>query len=287
MTTGLVYDEQFLEHRAPYEHPENPGRLAAIRSGLEKEGLFTRCERVAARLASDEELAAVHTREHIRRMDATAQRDFIQIDPDTYTAGASAAAARLAAGGLVDLALAVWRGELSNGFALLRPPGHHAEADQAMGFCLYNNVAVAAAAARQAGASRILIVDWDVHHGNGTQNTFWDDPRVLYFSTHQYPFYPGTGALEETGGPDARGRTVNVPWPPGMGDGEYLEAFDRVLLPLARKFEPDLVLVSAGFDAAAGDLLGSMRITPAGYSQMTARLLTLARGRLVLALEGG
>ncbi|HTD53584.1 MAG TPA: histone deacetylase [Thermoanaerobaculia bacterium] len=287
MTTGLVFDERFLLHRAPYEHPEHPGRLTAIHARLEKEGLFKLCERVAARPAPDEELSAVHTREHIRAVDATAGREFTQIDPDTYAGPDSAAAARLAAGGLVDLTLAAWRGELSNGFALLRPPGHHAEASQAMGFCLFNNIAVAARAARSAGASRILIVDWDVHHGNGTQNTFWDDPSVLYFSTHQYPFYPGTGSLDETGGPSARGRNVNIPWPAGMGDPEYIEAFDRVLLPLARGFEPDLVLVSCGFDAAEGDLLGQMRLTPAGYAQMTRRLQTLAGGRLVLALEGG
>ncbi|HEX7253286.1 MAG TPA: histone deacetylase [Thermoanaerobaculia bacterium] len=287
MTTGLVYDERFLEHRAPYEHPENPGRLDAIRSGLGKEGLFTLCERVAARPASDPELEAIHTPDHIRRIDATADRDFTQIDPDTYAARASSDAARLAAGGLIDLTLAVWKGDLTNGFALLRPPGHHAEADQAMGFCLYNNVAVAAAAARKAGAPRVLIVDWDVHHGNGTQNSFWDDPRVLYFSTHQYPFYPGTGSIEEIGGAGARGGTINVPWPAGMGDAEYLEAFDRVLMPLARRFDPDLVLVSCGFDAAQGDLIGQMRVTPAGYAQMTGRLRSLAKGRLILALEGG
>ena len=287
MTTGLVLDERFLLHRAPYEHPEHPGRLTAIAARLEKEGLFTLCERVAARPATDDELSSVHTRDHIRSIDATARREFTQIDPDTYASGDSAAAARLAAGGLVDLTLAVWRGELSNGFALLRPPGHHAEAGQAMGFCLFNNVAVAARAARSAGSSRILIVDWDVHHGNGTQNTFWDDPSVLYFSTHQYPFYPGTGSLEETGGPSAPGRNVNIPWPAGMGDPEYIEVFDRVVLPLARGFEPDLVLVSCGFDAAEGDLLGQMRLTPAGYAQMTRRLQTLAGGRLVLALEGG
>jgi acetoin utilization deacetylase AcuC-like enzyme len=287
MTVGLVFDERFLLHRAPYEHPEHPGRLTAIWAGLEKRSLVKLCERVSARPASDAELLEVHTPDLIRRIDATATRHFTQLDPDTYAAPESAAAARLAAGGLIDLTLAVWRGELSSGFALLRPPGHHAEADQAMGFCLFNNVAVAARAARTAGASRILIVDWDVHHGNGTQNTFWDDPTVVYFSSHEYPFYPGTGAIEEIGGAGARGATINVPWPGGMGDAEYEEAFDRVLLPIARRFAPELVLVSAGFDAAAGDLLGSMRITPEGYGWMTTRLLKLAEGRLVLALEGG
>jgi len=287
MTVGLVFDERFLLHRAPYDHPEHPGRLSAIQSEFEQRGFIALCRRVPARPASDDELLQVHTPDLVRQIDATARRSFTQLDPDTYAGPDSAAAARLAAGGLIDLALAVWRGDLASGFALVRPPGHHAEADQAMGFCLFNNVAVAAQAVRSAGASRVLIVDWDVHHGNGTQNTFWDDSSVLYFSTHQYPFYPGTGSLEEVGGSKARGRTVNVPWPPGMGDADYLEAFDRVLLPIARRFEPELMLVSAGFDAAAGDLLGSMRISPAGYAAMTSRLQEMAKGRLVLALEGG
>jgi len=169
----------------------------------------------------------------------------------------------------------------------LRPPGHHAEADAAMGFCLFNNVAIAAKAALSAGARRVLIVDWDLHHGNGTQNTFWNDPRVVYFSTHEWPLYPGTGASDETGAEDARGRTINLPWPPGMGDAEYLAAFDEILMPVARQYEPDLVIVSCGFDAALGDLLGRMRISPDGYALMTSRLLSLARGRIVLALEGG
>ncbi|MGH9367372.1 MAG: histone deacetylase family protein [Thermoanaerobaculia bacterium] len=286
-STGLVFDERFLLHRAPYEHPEHPGRLTAIRARLEKEGLFNRCERVPAREAADEELLAIHEESLLASIAATARLEFAQLDPDTYACRDSARAARLAAGGLLDLTLRVARGTLDNGLALLRPPGHHAEADRAMGFCLFNNVAVAAAAARRAGVPRVLIADWDLHHGNGTQHSFWNDPDVLYFSTHQFPFYPGTGAADEVGGPDARGRTINVPLPPGCGDAEYLAAFDRVLLPVARAFQPDLVLVSAGFDAAQGDPLGSMRLSPAGYAAMTARLRALAEGKLVLALEGG
>jgi histone deacetylase 6 len=185
------------------------------------------------------------------------------------------------------MTLGVLAGGLANGLALVRPPGHHAERDRAMGFCLFNNVAVAAAAARSAGAERVLIVDWDVHHGNGTQHSFDDDPTVLYFSTHQWPFYPGTGAASETGGPHALGKTINVPWGPGRGDADHLAAFDRVLLPAARRFDPDVVLVSSGFDAARGDLLGEQLISPEGYGAMTARLVTLAGGRVVLALEGG
>ena len=287
MAPGLVCDDRFLLHHAPPGHPEHEGRVAAIRDRFESEGLAARCERVPARPADREELLAVHTEELLEEVHATAGRPYSQLDPDTHAGPASEEAALLAAGGLVDLCAGVLDGRLKGGFANVRPPGHHAEADRAMGFCLFNTVAVAACAARRRGAGRVLIVDWDVHHGNGTQHTFWNDPDVLYFSTHQYPFYPGTGAISETGGPDARGRTINVPWPGGMGDAEHLAAFDRVLLPAARAFEPDLVLVSAGFDAAAGDLLGGMEITPAGYSAMTARLLDLSGGRVVLALEGG
>ena len=288
MTTGLVDDERFLAHRAPYDHPEHPGRLEAIVRRIRSEGLDARCRRVPAREITPEELARVHTLAHIDAIEETAAQDFLQLDPDTYACRDSALAARLAAGGLTDLAFEVLRGDCDNGFALLRPPGHHAEADRAMGFCLYNNVAVAARAVQAAGAARkILIVDWDLHHGNGTQHTFWEDPSVLYFSTHQFPFYPGTGAADEIGAGAGRGFTLNVPWPGGMGDPEYVAAFDRVLLPIARDFAPELTLVSAGFDAAEGDPLGSMRLSPAGYAAMTSRLLSLSDGRVVLALEGG
>jgi acetoin utilization deacetylase AcuC-like enzyme len=286
--TGLVDDDLFLLHRAPYDHPEHPGRLSAIRDRIRRQELDTLCESVSARAATDEELERVHTPELVALVDETASHDFLQLDPDTYTCRDSAKAARFAAGGLVDLCAEVAAGQLDNGLALLRPPGHHAEAGRPMGFCLFNNVAVAARALQSAGrAEKVLIVDWDLHHGNGTQHSFWQDPTVLYFSTHQFPFYPGTGAVEEVGGGDGRGYTVNVAWRGGMGDAEYLAAFDRVLLPIARAFAPDLVLVSSGFDAADGDPLGEMRLSAAGYAAMTARLRELAGGRLVLALEGG
>jgi len=287
MGPGLLWDERFLLHRAPPGHPEHEGRAEAIRDRFEAEGLSARCERVPARPATREELLAVHTEGLLEEVHAAAARPYSQLDPDTYARPESEEAALLAAGGLVDLCAGVLDGSLSGGFALVRPPGHHAEADRAMGFCLFNNVAVAAKAALARGALHVLVVYLDFHHGNGTQHSFWDDPEFLYFSAHQYPFYPGTGSILETGGAAAPGRNVNVPWPAGMGDAEYVAAFDRVLLPIARAFAPDLVLVSAGFDAAEGDLLGDMRITPAGYAAMTERLSQLAGGRVVLALEGG
>jgi acetoin utilization deacetylase AcuC-like enzyme len=288
VTTGLVHDERFLAHRAPYDHPEHPGRLPAIQARLEADGLARRCVRVPAREATREELERIHTPAYVSAIAATASQPFLQLDPDTYANHDSALAARLAAGAFVDLAAAVADGRLENGFALLRPPGHHAEADRAMGFCLFNNVAVAARAVQASGsAKRVLIVDWDLHHGNGTQHSFQEDPSVLYFSTHQFPFYPGTGAISELGSGAGRGFTINVPWPPGCGDAEYLAAFDRILLPVAARFQPDLILVSAGFDSAEGDPLGGMRLSSAGYASMTERLKRLAGGRVALALEGG
>jgi len=286
--TGLVTDARFRAHAAPYPHPERPERLAAIESRLVADGLVARCLAVPAREATDAELLAIHTEELVREVDETASRPFTSLDPDTYASSDSALAARLAAGGLVDLTLGVLSGELANGFALLRPPGHHAERDRAMGFCLFDSIAIAARWAQaELGIERVAIVDWDVHHGNGTQHSFYDEPAILYFSTHQWPFYPGTGAISETGGGHARGFTINVPWGPGRGDADHLAAFDRILLPAARTFEPDLVLVSAGFDAARGDLLGEQLVSPEGYAAMTARLNELAGGRVVLALEGG
>ncbi|HEY7863470.1 MAG TPA: histone deacetylase, partial [Thermoanaerobaculia bacterium] len=227
--TAVLFDPAFLSHRAPYPHPEHPGRAEAILEHLRAQGLWERCRLIPARPATREELSAIHTEELIETVETTARRDFTQLDPDTYTSRDSANTASLAAGGVTELALRVLDGRETNAFALVRPPGHHAEHDRAMGFCLFNNVAVAAEAARRAGAARVLVVDWDLHHGNGTQGSFWDDPDVLYFSTHRYPFYPGSGAAEEVGGSSARGRTINVPWAPGCGDPEFLAAFDRIL----------------------------------------------------------
>jgi acetoin utilization deacetylase AcuC-like enzyme len=200
-------------------------------------------------------------------------------------------AARLAAGSLLVVCEAVLAGQVDNGFALVRPPGHHAERDRAMGFCLFNNVATAAAWLRQRGVGRIAIIDWDLHHGNGTQHLFERDPEVLYVSTHQFPFYPGTGAADEVGEGPGAGRTLNLPVPAGFGDAEYVRAFTEVITPVVRQFAPEFVLVSAGFDSDHRDPLGGMAVTPAGFAAMARSCVALAqdtaRGRIAAVLEGG
>ena len=244
----------------------------------------------APRFATDAEIEAVHPAEYRAALASLAGRR-ARLDADTTTSAGSWDAARLAAGAAIEAALATMSGRARNAFALVRPPGHHAEPTPAMGFCLLNNAAIAAEAARRAGAERVLIVDWDVHHGNGTQDIFAAREDVLYMSVHQYPFYPGTGAAHEIGVGPGRGATVNCPLPGGQGDGDYGVVFHDLFLPAARAFRPDLVIVSAGFDAHARDPLAEMRVTERGYAAMTSLLAQLADetcgGKLALLLEGG
>lgn len=288
---GYVLDELFIHHHAPSGHPERPARLEAVRDALRAAGLATRGTQVATRAATDEELARVHVAAYLDELARTVPGKSGWLDGDTYYSPGTWDAALAAAGSVAELAVQVLAGKLATGLALVRPPGHHAEAARAMGFCLVNNVAVAAAAARAAGAARVAIVDWDVHHGNGTQQIFWDDPSVLYQSIHQFPFYPGTGAPDEIGGVRALGATVNVGLPAGSGDRDYLAAFDHVLGPSLRRFRPDLILVSAGFDAHHADPLASMQVSRYGFARLAARVRAIADelcgGRWVVALEGG
>jgi acetoin utilization deacetylase AcuC-like enzyme len=284
----LVRDPRFREHAAPGAHPECPERLDAIDAALG--ALPDGVTEIAARAASDEELLRVHSRDYLAQL-ARIDGRRAQLDPDTHAAPGSVAAARLAAGSLIELVARVARAEARAGFAALRPPGHHAERERAMGFCLLNNAALAARALQAEGVERIAIVDWDVHHGNGTQHAFEAERDVLFASLHQFPFYPGTGALHERGSGAGLGATVNLPLPAGCGDAEYASAFESVLLPVLRAFRPEFVLVSAGFDAHAADPLASMRLSTGAYAWFCARLRELAQdccgGRLVLALEGG
>jgi len=288
---GYVLDDVFVQHRSPQGHPERPARVEAVRDALLAAKIRERGQQVPARRATDEELARVHTRRYLDHLVRTVPGQSGWLDPDTYFSPGTWDAALAAAGGVSELALRVWNGQLTRGLAAVRPPGHHATADRAMGFCLLNNVAVAARAARAAGAARVAVIDWDVHHGNGTQDIFWNDPTVAYLSVHQWPYYPGSGGPTETGGPDAPGTTINVGYPPGASDAEYLAAFDQVFLPVLRRFRPELILVSAGFDAHEDDPLASMRVTRAGFGAMAARVRAvadeIAGGRLIVVLEGG
>jgi acetoin utilization deacetylase AcuC-like enzyme len=286
--TAYVTDPRMLAHDPGAGHPERADRLRVVQERVVAEpGLV----RLTARPATDEELGRVHDRELIALVDASSGRPRVRFDADTSTSAASSEAARLAAGSLVELCDAVLAGHVANGLALVRPPGHHAERDRAMGFCLYNNVAVAARALRARGVGRVAIVDWDLHHGNGTQHSFEDDPSVLYVSTHQYPYYPGTGAADEVGRGAGAGRTLNVPCPAGFGDAEFARVFDEAILPVLRQFAPQFVLVSAGFDCDGRDPLGGLRLTPAGIARMARALVDLAheqaQGRIVAVLEGG
>lgn len=313
----LISSSRFADHLTPPGHPESPER-AEIFDGAAERARLRGVEVVEPSEASDEALLRIHKRPYVDAISATSGKASM-LDPDTFTSPETATLAKLAAGAAiqaVDHCLASahapavgdspqtvagvgtvptpdskWGQSPPRALALVRPPGHHAEADRAMGFCFYNNVAVAAAHARAKGAARIAIVDYDVHHGNGTQRSFYADPDVLFVSTHQYPFYPGTGAATEIGSGQGTGFTVNVPIDGGATDGDYRQIFDAIVTPVVRGFRPDLLLVSAGFDAHERDPLGQMRVTTAGFVWMTAALRDLADelcdGRLALVTEGG
>jgi acetoin utilization deacetylase AcuC-like enzyme len=291
---GLLYSDVMELHAGPAHHFERPARHAAVVEKFQKMGLEARCERVAAREASDAELLTCHTEAHLATVRTTfdASSDVrVQGEGDIYWTEHTERCARTAAGTACEAALAVATGACDRAFAVVRPPGHHADCGRATGFCFYNNAAVAARVALERDAARrVLIQDWDVHHGNGVQDILYEDPRVLYVSLHRYGdgFYPGTGAATEIGAGAGEGFNVNIPWEEkGLGDADYLAAFDLVIDPVAKSFDPDLVIVAAGFDAAEGDPLGGMRVTDQGYALMTERLLRLADGRCAAALEGG
>ncbi|RLC55109.1 MAG: histone deacetylase [Chloroflexi bacterium] len=291
MNTAYVYDPIYLEHDLP-SHPENARRLKRILNTLEDEGMLARLRHLKPRPATAEELQCVHTPEHIERVRRTAQTGGGYLDPDTYVSSRSFDAALMAAGGVVRAVEGVLTGEIANAFALVRPPGHHATATRAMGFCLFNNIAVAAKAALTGGqAQRVFIADFDVHHGNGTQDAFADDPAVFYFSTHQYPYYPGTGHWRETGYGAGEGTVLNVPLPPGVGDAGFAQIYAELVWPLAERFRPNLMLVSAGYDAHWSDPLAQMNLSLTGYARLQRELVHMAGhlcdGRIVFTLEGG
>jgi len=291
--TGFLYGEVYLRHKTGPGHPEHPGRLTAIVERLKKTGLSDRLVPLDPASAAERWLTTCHTPEYVARVAGGCRDGIRHIDtPDCPVCPDSYDAAVQAVGGVLAAVDAVMQGKVRNAFCAVRPPGHHALKAKAMGFCLLNNVAIAARYIQQKHRlAKVLVVDWDVHHGNGTQAMTYADPTVLYFGIHQYPFYPGTGAADEKGEGKGLGYTVNVPLPAGCGDREYQKAFDEVLAPAARNFGPDVVLISAGFDAHADDPLGGMKVTAKGFADLTRVVkriaATSARGRIVSVLEGG
>lgn len=294
--TVIGFDERMLLHSEAqmksHPHPERPDRLRAIAASLRAAGIFPgKVFPIPAREVTLEELQNIHSPQHVSAVETTSCRLSSYFTADTYANEHSALAARLAAGLCANLATAVVREQAQNGFALVRPPGHHAGITDVMGFCLHNNAAIAARAAQAAGAKKVLIVDWDVHHGNGTQEIFERDNSVLYISLHRHEggrFYPGTGAANEVGSFDGEGFSVNIPWKcGGVGDEDYIFAFQHVVLLIAEQFAPDLTIISAGFDAARGDPLGGCQVTPFGFAYMTKMLSDLFKRKLLVILEGG
>jgi acetoin utilization deacetylase AcuC-like enzyme len=291
--TGIVADSAVKNHDTGPGHPESADRFSAILNRLEASGLFRDLAPLPHRSASNDELAMVHTPQYIElvQREVIEPRDMLSTG-DTVISTGSLVAARVAAGAVMSAVEAVFTRTVLNAFCAIRPPGHHASANRGMGFCLFNNVALGAKYAQQVyGAERILIADWDVHHGNGTQDIFYEDGSVLFFSAHQSPWYPGTGASRERGEGAGEGFTINCPVPAHSGREEILEAFQEVLLPAAEKFQPDLVLISAGFDSRIGDPLGQLRLTDRDFADLTTIMTDIAGhycdGRLVSVLEGG
>lgn len=291
--TALVYHPGFLEHDSGPGHPERPERLVAIMDRLDQEGLLGQCIRLTPAEASVEAIARVHASQHVDYIAELSGLGWpVAETPDTLVSPGTYRAARLAVGAALQAVDAVLTGRADNAFCVLRPPGHHAETDRAMGFCYFNNVAVAARhLVAVHGLRRVAIVDWDVHHANGTQHAFEEDPAVLVFSIHQFSpgFFPGSGAAEDRG--RHGGTILNVPRSPGQTDADYLEVFREVLRPAVDAFAPEFILVSAGFDAHRADPLASMELTEAGFAELTRQVVSLAsdhcRGRLVSVLEGG
>ncbi len=292
-SAGFVYHPDYLRHDTGF-HPESGDRLLSIMRKLEEQDFIARLERISPEQAPLEAVKYVHTDEYVRKVEEMSELGGGMLDPDTPVCAATYEIALLAAGGLISAIDSVMADEnnVQQAFALVRPPGHHANAGLGRGFCIFNNIAIAAEYLKRAyHLNRILIVDWDVHHGNGTQEIFNEDPAILYLSTHQYPHYPGTGWITEVGAGDGTGFTVNIPLPLGSGDAEYLFALNAILVPIAREFRPECVLVSSGFDAHVTDPLASMQVSTTGFGSFADLVLAIANeqcgGRVILTLEGG
>jgi len=291
MKVGYVYDEVYLKHETGY-HPENAQRLEAIMAHLEETRLIEQLKPIKPRPATVEELTYVHQASYVSRIQDAAVRGGGWLDADTVMSPDSYDAALYAVGGVIEATDAVISSQVNSAFALVRPPGHHATAMAAMGFCLFNNIAIAARhALKKHKIEKVAIIDFDVHHGNGTQEAFYGSPQVLYVSAHQYPHYPGTGTIGETGSGPAAGSKVNIPLPSGSGDGEYRQVFEQIIMPVTRRFRPELILVSAGYDPHWKDRLAMMEVSTTGFAEMARFIKNLAdelcEGKIVLTLEGG
>ena len=281
---GFIYDDIFLRHVTPDWHPERKERLVQIVSSLKKSGLWENLIRIKPRRATYEEIALVHTDDYISRIKTSGVG---YLDPDTYMSEDSLEAALYAAGAVIEAVEQCKRGEIERAFCAVRPPGHHAEAERAMGFCIFNNIAIGARYARKKGYKKVFVIDYDVHHGNGTQHIFEEDDTVFYFSTHEYPHYPGTGKDSEKGIGKGKGYTCNVPMSSGTGDKEYLSVYQNILPPLVKAFEPDLILVSAGYDIHRNDPLSGIRVSDDGIRGIVKSILSCSSNPFIFALEGG
>lgn len=292
MTTAYVTHPLYIDHDYP-GHPEHAGRIKAVWRELETSGLAARLLKLVPDEVSEELICSVHTPSYCAMLNVLpVQERTIMFDPDTYALPETGEVARLSAGGVVLAVDAVLTGQATNALAVVRPPGHHALAERGMGFCILGNVPIAVKHAQQAhGVKRVLIVDYDVHHGNGTQDMFYTDEDVLFISTHQFPFYPGTGRAEEIGAGRGRGTTMNIPLPPGVGDQGFAQVYEQLVWPAARRFQPEIIIVSAGFDAHWRDPLAQLRLSLVGYDHLTRELIRMADelcdGRIVFAMEGG
>lgn len=290
--TAVVWDPAFLDHVTDNGHPDHPRRLQPLYQHLQDPVLSRRFVTIAPPAAGDEAILLVHRPAYLKRVKATAALAAAALSADTWTCSRSYQVAAMAAGGTIEAIRQVMAGTVSHALVLARPPGHHAEPARAMGYCIFNNVAIGAMAARSHMAvARVMVVDWDLHHGNGTQHIFERDPSVFFFSSHQFPHYPGTGHLSETGLGPGEGTTMNIPLARSCGDAEFAAIYQHLLTPAALAFKPELILVSAGFDIHAADPLGKMTVSPAGFAGLTRLILDIARqvcgGRVVFCLEGG
>lgn len=293
MATAYITHKQYIDHKVQGHHPEHPGRIEAVWDLFDKKVILDEVRSFEAEAVTDEQILRVHDAEHLNTMEMISQQDKpMMYDQDTYALPISPRVARLSAGGIVKAVDLVMQGEVNNALAAVRPPGHHATPSRAMGFCILSNVAIAARQAQHVhGAKKVMIVDYDVHHGNGTQDAFYEDDSVLFISTHQYPFYPGTGAIHDIGENQGTGTTLNIPLEAGHGDKSYQLLYERVVWSAAKRFQPDLIIVSAGFDAHHVDPLAMMRLSHTGYTHLSRELKQMADelcdGKIVFAMEGG